>query len=187
MSGDERKLNLLQLADRFSAISLEIVKAGGEATPEVEALLLELEEAEGSIHSKVDAIRRIRLLNVSEAEFYGGEAKAYSARARAFRRANERLQEWVIRSMELAGLEQAGSLIPQRIQEDGGRPQIEWVAIGRRIPTKFRKVVTTLDKDKAYQFLRASGKLPKGFEVKRGKHLRDVNTARETDTVEEGT
>jgi hypothetical protein len=185
MNGDERTANLYELAGRFDAINRRIMEAGGEVTPEVDALLAELDEAEGSIHSKVDAIRRIRLRNMGEIEFYGDESRAYGARAQSFRRTNERLMDWVIRSMDRAGLEQAGLLIPQRIQDNGGRPQIEWVAVGRRIPTKFRKIVTTLDKDKAWQMLKAMGKLPKGFEVKRGRHLRDVNTARETDKAGE--
>jgi hypothetical protein len=149
-------------------------------TPETEALLRELDEAQGSIDDKVDAIRFLIERNKVDAIFYAEEAARYEARGRAFSRTVDRLKDWIMRSLDHAGLDRAGRLIPQRIQANGGRPGIEWTLIGEPIPEEFRRIKTSveLDKDAVYEALASGRPLPPGIKVTSGRHLRDVNVAR---------
>jgi hypothetical protein len=177
--GVEHKENLHEVAARFARINERLVVQGGEVNEATEAILAEADRDEATIHRKVDAIRTIIGRCDSEGAFYANEARAYGARSRAFKATAARWREWIIRSLDRAGLTSAGNLIPQRITDNGGRPSVEWVDIGKPIPKAFRKVVYQLDKAKVYEALDKGARLPKGIEVRRGRHLRDENVSRE--------
>lgn len=177
--GVEHEENLHEVAARFDDINRQILAAGGEVNEATSVLLFQADLDEATIHRKVDAIRRIIGRCEVEGEYYAGEARAYGARSRAFKNTARRWREWIIRALDRAGLKSAGHLIPQRIAENGGRPEVEWMAIGIPIPKRFRKVVYQLDKTKVYEALDRGDKLPKGIEVRRGRHIRDENASRE--------
>lgn len=175
-----RKPNLHELAEYFRAINQSLVDLGGEVTDEneatIDALIEELDRARGDIDDKIDVIRPIIAHNRTEAEYYEGEADRYYARSRGYARTVDRLKAWMIRSLDRAGLQKAGRLIPQQIQVNGGLPSVEWEKIGEPIPEGFGRVVTTveLDKNAVYRFLELGLKLPPGIKVTRGRHIRDA-------------
>lgn len=172
----DKKENLHELAERFDQLNKRFIELGGEVNEYTAPLLAELEATEADFHAKVDRLRFLIAHNKSEARFYREESQRYAARGKAFARVAEHWEEWILLSMERAGLDEAGHLIPQRIQLSS-RPTFDWVAVGKMIPRAFRKTVVSLDLSKAYAAWKEN-RLPKGIEAKRGRHLRDVNTFR---------
>jgi hypothetical protein len=62
-------------------------------------------------------------------------------------------------------------LVRLRIQQNS-RPSIQFFGPADLIPEPFKRVTVLLDSEKAYTEWKATGKLPDGFVVDRGVHLR---------------
>jgi hypothetical protein len=175
-TADESNPNLLELSLRYTLAAGTIAEYGGDLDhPAVIEALAEMDQAEGSIHRKVDAIRAVMNEFETQAEARKREGDLRIERARALMKTVKAMEQWAIRGMEAAGLDRAGSIIPLSVCHNGGRPSVKWTRVGEPIPDGFRRVKTetVLDVEAVYETLAIGGELPPGIEVEpRGKHLR---------------
>lgn len=176
--GTEVGKTLHDLAMHIASINREIEANDGELTPGVAEAL---DSIAGSFDRKVDVIRLLTSRRRSRANWHREQARLHTSRAVAMENASDRWDEWVMRGMDAAALEVAGTVIPLRIVANGGYPSIRWVRDGEPIPEPFQVISTTVSLN--VELAREAAKLnalPDGFEVKRGRHLRaaSVDTKR---------
>lgn len=162
-------LQLHELAPDLAAIEDAIIEAEGEITP---AIAEQLDALEGVFEAKVERL----LLRALHLGFEGGVAKLEAARiaklAGVRERAAARLKDYVLNCMQVAGRDAVEtSRLRARVQENS-RPSIQWTGAPEKAPARFRRVVFTVDGTKAYEEWKTKQKLPAGFVIERGRHLR---------------
>ena len=162
-------IRLYELADALERLTEQLIDNGGELTPEIAA---ELEALEGTFDDRIERLLLHARNLQAVADAAAQEAGRLTALAGTRARAAERLKTYVLESMERAGRPKVETpLVKARIQANS-RPSIQWFGPVDAIPEEFRRVTVSIDAQKAYETWKATGQLPDGFIVERGRHLR---------------
>jgi hypothetical protein len=160
---------LYQLTASLVSVMDALVEAGGELTPELQA---QLEQAEGDFKTKVERVALgIRHLVVT-GEAAATEASRLTLLARARLNASERLKDYLREQMLQAEQRKVETDRVRVSVVTNSRPTIKWLAAPDTIPEAFRRTKVELDGDAALQAYRDRGRLPEGFQVLVGTHLR---------------
>jgi len=161
--------SLYDLTERMLEIDELLSEAEGELTPEVEALL---DRTEGAIEDKLENICRYRATLKAEAEgaepelrrihdFVGGRKKKVKSLGKYMHDMMERLGKTRVQTQHFTPAIQKNS-----------SSSIRWTGDPEEIPEAFKRVEVTVDGPAAHAYYKAHGKLPDGFVVERGTHLR---------------
>lgn len=164
------RVSLWELGDLLDAVVEEIIEAGGEITPEVEA---RYEWIEGAFEQKVENVALYHQELLLTAKAVKEEADRLAKRAKSFATAAESLKKYLHHELKKAGKERVKTdLITVRRQKNS-RPTIEWRGALEAIPEAWRKE-PKIEPDGAalYDEWRSGGTLPDGFVATLGEHLR---------------
>ena len=161
-------LPLYALADEYEALGQRLLEAEGELTDELSAEWDKLSEA---ITEKVENtalfIRNLEATAKAEEE----EASRFANRAKTKRFAAKSLKHYLKMNLVRVGRDRIETLrVKARIQNNS-RPSIRWLGDIHKCPIELCRVTVELDGTKAYTSWKEE-KLPEGFEVNRGTHLR---------------
>jgi hypothetical protein len=162
-------LPLYALADEYELLGQRILEAKGVLTPELSEEWDKLAEA---IEQKVENtglyIKNLLVTAKAEAE----EAEMFSRRAKTKERAAKALKEYLKVNMERVGKDKLETLrVKARIQINP-RPAINWTRPVEELPDAFKRIKVEVDVAMAHEAWKLGQKLPEGFEVFRGTHLR---------------
>jgi hypothetical protein len=161
-------LRLYEIAEEFRRLDDAIDDADGELSAEVEAALDQLHLA---LADKVDALAALVRERDGKARFFADESADLARKARVQRHAADRLRDYLRRHLEALGLDGVqGARFTVAVQ-DNGTPSIRWSGPPDRLPDEFARVERSLDPAAARAALQ-DGRLPEGFDVVRGRHLR---------------
>lgn len=162
-------LRLWEISDALQEIGERIAEGGGELTPELEA---ELDAMEGAFEEKVERIA----LYIRECE-----ANAIAVAVEEDRLAKLK-RHFDAKSVGLKGYLQAylqrtgrTSLKTSRTRvwmQKNGRPSIRYVGDISALPADYVRIKREVDTQFAYVEHKAGAKLPEGFVVTEGTHLR---------------
>lgn len=161
-------LRLWELADAVVEIGAELMDAGGELSPELEA---RLDAIDASFEGKVERVALyIRELEVT-ADAAAAEAKRLAAMAAARGGAAKRLKEYLKQNLERTGKQRVETdRVRLRLQKNS-RPSITWARSIDDLPERYARITVALDGQRAYDDWKA-GELPSSFTVETGTHLR---------------
>ncbi len=130
-----------------------------------------LDALEGAFEDKATNIALYAQELRRNAEAADAESKRLAKMARARFNRFESLKDYLRANMELLDMKKLESpLVKIRIQKNS-RPSIMWQGTMEELPEQYKRVVTTVDGDKAYQDYRNGVELT-GFKVELGSHLR---------------
>ena len=159
---------LYELTDLLIRIDEHLEASEGELTPEIEELL---DSTEGKLLDKVESICRYR----QELRMQADGAKAEKARltqlSKVRRAKADSLDRYLKMMLERMGRDRIETVhFKVRIQQS---PQsISWDGEPEEIPEAFRRTTHDVDGPAAKAYFKEHGKLPEGFVVSRGTHLR---------------
>lgn len=160
---------LYELTDLLLQIDAELEESGGELTPEIEALL---DATEGKFDAKVESICRYRQDLRAQAKGAKEEYDRLRGLARMRQTKADSLDSYLKLMMERMGRDKVETAhFKVRIQANSS-PSISWDGEAKAIPEAFRKVEYSLDGTAAKAYLKRDGKLPDGFSVVQGHHVR---------------
>lgn len=157
---------LYDATDRMQAILAALDESDGELTDAVQS---ELAQLEGTIHDRVEAIvkairEREALATVREAE-----AKGLSGLAETDRRTVRGLKQHLLENLNRTGLRKMETTLFKLSVCKNSRPSIK--PLTEQIPKRYQRVEISFDWAKAWEDWKV-GKLPDGFEVEVGQHVR---------------
>ena len=159
---------LYAIGDDLAAIVEELVDAGGELTPDLEARLAHLE---GEFEQKVERVGLMIQNLQSRGDVAGKQADRLTALARADHHAAKRLKGYLQACLEQADRRTVRTpLIHAYLQRNP--PSIAWDGPPETIPSLFQRIIYELDGQAAQREWKAKGALPQGFTVTVGTHLR---------------
>jgi hypothetical protein len=161
-------VRLYELPAAFRELDDAIEEAEGELT---EDLMARLDNLEANLADKVDALAALVRERDGKARFFADESADLARKARVQRHAADRLRDYLRRHLEALGLDGVqGARFTVAVQ-DNGTPSIRWSGPPDRLPDEFARVERSLDPAAARAALQ-DGRLPEGFDVVRGRHLR---------------
>lgn len=160
---------LYLIGDDLTAIAEQIIDAGGELTPELEAQLAQLE---GEFESKVERVGLYIHMLQSRSDEARKQADRLTGLARTDHHAAESLKGYLLRCLEAADKRSMVTPLIRVSIAKNSRPSIRWLAAEETIPEAFRRVRYSLDGDAAFRAWKDRGTLPEGFAVEQGQHLR---------------
>lgn len=163
---------LWEIADDLVEIAAEIVEAGGELTPELEARL----DAQGALlEAKVEALA----LLIRERELDAEAAKAEEYRLAMIRKSHERtaasLKDYVLRCMESAGVQRVETPLARVRVQRSGTPRVEYAGDVMALPAWARRHIPEawdVDRKALTEAVREGDELPAGVVVTYSHHLR---------------
>lgn len=160
---------LYKLTEQYREIEDEIIEAGGELSPELEG---RLNKTEADLNRKVESCAFLIQEFKRASEAAKAEADRLTELSRVRSHAVDNLKKYVKTCMEVAKIDKIETdHVRARIQKNG-RPSIAWPDLPEKAPERFQKHTITIDGEFAYQQWKENGKLPKGFDVNLGTHLR---------------
>lgn len=162
-------MKLYQIGDEIAAIETAILDAEGVITPELAERLAGME---GELESKVERICMVMQNLSRSAESAEREADRLDKLAKERQQAADGLKHYL--HTELSRLDRRRVDTPLFTVSvcKNSRPSIAWTEGLDALPEPYRKVVTSLDGNAAYEEWKAAGELPSGFVVNQGSHLR---------------
>jgi hypothetical protein len=165
--GDD--LKLYQFPVEMAAI-LEAAEDGELTKEQSEALDALWEQFPEKLASCVSAIKHQEML---EERCQDEITRLRAVKAVLTNRVNS-LKMYVLRCMAAAGVEKVETHLGTVSRCDNSRPAIRWDDSYGEIPSRFRKteIVVKLDSEAARREYDRTGKLPDGFIVELGEHLR---------------
>lgn len=165
-------MKLWEIADELVRIAEDIVEAGGELTPDLEARLA---AHEGALESKVEAIA----LLVRQREVDAEAAKAEETRLGAIRRAHERtavsLKGYLLACLSAAGVQRVETPLARVRVQRSGTPSINYGGEVTALPEWARKHVPEswdIDRKAILEAVRAGDDVPEGVVVAYSNHVR---------------
>ena len=115
-------MTLHEIGEQFATLETALIDSGGELTPEIEALLADLQLAE---KTKVDNYRHVVLRFEKFAGMCDDEIHVLQDKATAARQSARRLKEWLKLYMEQRQTTKLeGELFTASIQKNGGMPPV---------------------------------------------------------------
>jgi len=160
---------LYEIAAELEAVNELLDETGGELTPEVEA---QLDALTWAFDEKAERICQL----IDSISGLAASAELTEKRARALRITREAkadsLKSYLKREMETARRPKLNLPSFRVWTQRNSRPSIEWTRGTATLPPEFRRVDIVPDLDRAYNEWKAGQKLPDGFEVRVGSHLR---------------
>ncbi len=160
-------LRMFEIAEAYRVWLDQVEEAGGEITPELEAVLASLER---SIEAKVDSYAAMIRESEVEADAHRVEANRHQGIARRKEAMAERLKVNLKTAMQLMGYDKVrGTRFTASVVKNS-QPSINW-SFAEAIPEAFRRTKVELDKGLAHEAYKA-GTLPEGFTVELGEHVR---------------
>lgn len=163
------KLRLWEIATELDEIGEALVECGGELTPELEE---RLDLMSGAFEDKCEKIA----LFVKECEANAAAAAVEEARlaaiAKSFDTKARGLKGYLLHYMQRTG---RSSLKTPRVrvwEQKNGRPAIRFVGDLASLPGDYVRVKREADLQFAFVEHQAGAKLPDGFVVEHGTHLR---------------
>lgn len=152
-------------------------EAGGEFTPEIEALL---EELDGKLDEKIENVALYAREQLVTADAIEAEIARLSARAAAHRKGAERLKNYLLLWMERIGKPKvqgtrctvAVQNNPPAVKGDLAADVLECLYAGGSPIARFIPSSWALDRRAALTIHKDGGALPEGLSVEQGKSLR---------------
>ena len=162
-------MKLYELPPIWAEITRQIDEAEGEMSPEVEA---QLDALELELEAKVRGICGLIRESLGEAEAIQEEIDRLGGLEHAATNNAARLKKYLLENFTRMGIDRVDAGIFKVSVCANGRPSIEWEGDMEPLPDCYRVVKESVNYQLAYEHLRASGVLPPGFTVTRGRHLR---------------
>lgn len=168
MAASATEMRLYEITGVLVDIEEMLIENDGVLTEEMEQLL---DEMTAAFPEKVDGIASLVQQFGRMGEAAKAEAKRLADLAQARSNAAERLKAYLLREMKRVGkMKVETGRFVVRVQGNS-RPSIAWAGTEETIPAEFRRVRVELDGAAAYEAHKA-GRLPEGFEVNTGSHIR---------------
>ena len=162
-------MKLYELATKFQLLNEILETEGGELTPELEQKLNTLE---GTLEDKIDSIGKVIQHLLGDAQKAKTEANRLTKLAVLREKATTRLKLYLLDNMKKIGRNSVETpLFRVRVQTNS-RPSISWTGDIADLPIEYLRVKKELDNTAAYNTWRTAGKMPDGFVVEVGQHLR---------------
>lgn len=163
------ELKLYEWTDQYLEVVNEVVEAGGELTPELEA---RLEGIEAGLKEKVERVALVVRNLEAVAKGYDEEAARLKAQARARERSAKSLKEYLRIQLATAGLDVVeGERAKVRLQKNSA-PSVQVTVHPEKLPPRFRQVKVDADKKKLLKAWKDGRKIPDGVKVEYGSHVR---------------
>lgn len=162
-------LRLYDITDDLQRIEEALIEAGGVLEPEIEK---QLDAIEGQLMWKVERVIHMYQNLHRTADAFADEAERLMEHARTTGKAAEALKAYLKAQLEKVGRDRIETPTAKvRIQRNS-RPSIRWMRETYLLPEPLARIKVEVDSTKAYEMYKAEGKLPDGFEVATGSHLR---------------
>ena len=160
---------VFNIIDELQRVDAMLTASEGELTEEIEAAL---DAVEGKVFDKARKIGQYIL----ELQAMQAVADAELKRVQEIKRirANKvaRMKKWLHLLLERSGLDKVETPTVTVGIYNNTRPSISWTGDEGEIPESFKRVKVELDGTAAYEYWKKHKKLPTGFTVDLGTHLR---------------
>jgi len=159
--------NLYELMGDFAALQ-DAIDAGASGE-EVEALLVAMDEAKGTLKTKVDNVARV-LRNIGgQVTAVQNEERRLAARRKALANSEKRLREWVRTSMDVLEVDKIKTDL-NNVTLGKAQPTVV-VLNGSEIPAEYTTTTTTtsVNKKRILTAYKEHGEIVKGTDIVPGK------------------
>lgn len=166
-----KRLALWEISDALTEIGEKIADGGGELTPELEA---QLDAMEGAFEEKAERIALFVKECEANAVAAHMEATRLSAIARHFETKASGLKDYLLAAMNRSGRTSVKTHRARIWTQKNGRPSIRYAGNIDALPPEYIRTKTMREVDTQYAYVehQAGAKLPDGFIVDHGTHLR---------------
>lgn len=162
-------LKLYELPAIWKHIQLAIDDAEGEMSSEVEA---DLDCLQADLEGKTRGICSLMRQMDAEADACLKEAVRLQAMASARQNNARRLRDYLLNILTAMDTQRVDAGTFKVSVCKNSRPSISWGRDFLELPAEFIRFTPSVDTQKAYEQWKAGEKLPDGFAVKQGHHLR---------------
>lgn len=131
-----------------------------------------MEALEAEAERKLEWLALLAQESKARAKAVEEEEIRLRARRKAAENKEARLKRFILAMMQKLEINKLETDRITLSETNNSRPAIRWVLGQDTIPEEFKKVAISLDGQKAYKAWKANEKLPEGFIVERGTHVR---------------
>lgn len=164
------------LLDWMEEHAEELSDSGGDH-PE---LIERLERIEADFGDKAERVALLIREQEAEAGAYKAEADRLAARARTLSRNADWLKGYLLHQLRRMGETKVHGKLVNVSRVKNGRPSVRYIGDVEKLPQKWQRVRVDFDGQKAYEDLKAAGKIPSepgaypvdGLTVEVGEHVR---------------
>jgi DNA repair ATPase RecN len=161
--------NLYQLMDQYEALQ-GLLEEEGSSPEQVSALLDQIDEAQGALSGKVDAICRVLKNLEAQAGALESEEKRLAARRKARESSIKDLRQWVKVSMTVLDVKQIKTDL-FTVQLTEGKPSV-LITDEKAVPDEYVKVKREPDKTAIMKAFKSDGLVVPGTDILRSTTLR---------------
>lgn len=164
-----KKLALWAISTELEEIGAALAEAGGELTPE---LAERLDLMAGAFEDKAESIALFVKECEANARAAEMEAERLGGIQEHFERKAQGLKSYLLAAMRRTGRTSVRTPLVRVWEQRNGRPSIRYVGDLDALPAEYVRTKREVDTQYAYVEHSAGAKLPEGFIVEHGTHLR---------------